>query len=200
MEKKKWVKHIPLFIIEILVLVAAIGILFVVLRTTGEHGVKKDIIDEEQIAVNEEVKKKVTESKEPDKVNEYTGIYNIAFFGVDARDENLGKGNNRSDTIMICSIDMDKHEVRLISVYRDTYLNIGNDVYKKCNAAYAYGGPKQALGMINMNTDLYITDYVTVGFEGLMKAVDALGGIEMEVTEAEISHLNNYQISMVGTT
>ncbi|MBD5473570.1 MAG: hypothetical protein HDR20_11965, partial [Lachnospiraceae bacterium] len=76
MEKKKWVKHIPLFIIEILVLVAAVAILLVVLRTTGEHGVKKDIIDEEQIAVNEEVKKKVTESKEPDKVNEYTGIYN----------------------------------------------------------------------------------------------------------------------------
>ncbi len=200
MEKKKWVKQIPLFIIEILVLAAAVGILFVVLRTTGKDGVKKDIIDKEQIAVNEEVKQKVTESKEPDKVNEYTGVYNIAFFGVDARDENLGKGNNRSDTIMICSIDMDKHEVRLISVYRDTYLNIGNDVYKKCNAAYAFGGPKQALGMLNMNTDLYITDYVTVGFEGLMEAVDALGGIEMEVTQAEISHLNNYQISMVGTT
>lgn len=200
MEKKKWVKHIPLFVLEILVLVAAVAVLFVVLRTTGENGVKKDVIDEEQIVVNQEVKEKVTEAKEEDAVNAYTGIYNVAFFGVDARDENLGKGNNRSDTIMICSIDMDKHEVRLISVYRDTYLNIGNDTYKKCNAAYAFGGPKQALGMINMNTDLYITDYVTVGFEGLMEAVDALGGIEMEVTEAEISHLNNYQISMVGTT
>ena len=200
MEKKKWVKHLPLFIIEILVLIAAIGILFVVLRTTGKNGVKKDVIDTEQIAVNEEVKKKVTESKEPETVNEYTGIYNVAFFGVDARDENLGKGNNRSDTIMVCSIDMDKHEVRLISVYRDTYLNIGNDTYKKCNAAYAYGGPKQALGMLNMNTDLFITDYVTVGFEGLVEAVDALGGIEIDVAESEISHLNNYQISMVGTT
>ena len=200
MEKKKWVKHIPLFVIEILVLIAAIGVLSVVLRATGENGVKKDIIDEEQIAVNPEVKEKVTESTEPEAANVYTGIYNVAFFGVDARDENLGKGNNRSDTIMICSIDMDEHEVRLISVYRDTYLNIGNDTYKKCNAAYAYGGPRQALGMLNMNTDLYITDYVTVGFEGLMEAVDALGGIEMEITEAEISHLNNYQISMVGTT
>ena len=200
MEKKKWVKHLPLFIIEILVLIAAIGILFVVLRTTGKNGVKKDVIDTEQIAVNEEVKKKVTESKEPETVNEYTGIYNVAFFGVDARDENLGKGNNRSDTIMVCSIDMDKHEVRLISVYRDTYLNIGNDTYKKCNAAYAYGGPKQALGMLNMNTDLFITDYVTVGFEGLVEAVDALGGIEIDVAESEMSHLNNYQISMVGTT
>ena len=55
MEKKKWVKHLPLFIIEILVLIAAIGILFVVLRTTGKNGVKKDVIDTEQIAVNEEV-------------------------------------------------------------------------------------------------------------------------------------------------
>lgn len=200
MEKKKWVKHIPLFIIEILVLAAAVGVLFVVLRTTGKNGVKKTVIDEEQIAVNEEVKQKVTEEKESDEAGSYTGIYNVAFFGVDARDENLGKGNNRSDTIMICSIDMDNHEVRLISIYRDTYMNAGNDAYRKCNVAYALGGPKQALSMINMNTDLYITDYVTVGFEGLIEAVDALGGVEIDVQESEINHLNNYQISMVGTT
>ena len=55
---------------------------------------------------------------------------------------------------MLCSIDMDKHDVRLISIYRDTYLNLGNDTYNKCNAAYAKGGPEMALGMINMNTDL----------------------------------------------
>lgn len=200
MDKKKWVKHIPLFIIEIVVLIAAIGALYIVLRTTGKDGIRKAKIDEEKIAVNEEIKEKVTGVKETGEKNEYTGIYNIAFFGVDARDENLGKGNNRSDTIMICSIDMDKHEIRLISIYRDTYLNVGNDSYRKCNVAYALGGPEQALGMINMNTDLYITDYVTVGFEGLMKAVDALGGVEIDVREEEINHLNNYQISMVGTS
>ena len=55
---------------------------------------------------------------------------------------------------MICSIDMDTHEIRLISIYRDTYLNLGNDKYGKCNSAYAQGGPEQAIGMINMNTDL----------------------------------------------
>ena len=54
--------------------------------------------------------------------------------------------------------------------------------------------------MINMNTDLYVTDYITVGFEGLMEAVDALGGVEIDVREEEISHLNNYQISMVGNS
>ena len=200
MDKKKWVKHIPLFIVEVLVLIIAVAALYVILRTTGENGVKKAKIDEEKIAVNEEIKEKVTENTEGENVNEYTGIYNIAFFGVDARDENLGKGNNRSDTIMICSVDMDKHEVRLISIYRDTYLNVGNDSYGKCNKAYALGGPEQALSMINMNTDLYVTDYITVGFEGLMEAVDALGGVEIDVREEEISHLNNYQISMVGNS
>ena len=200
MDKKKWVKHIPLFIVEVLVLIIAVAALYVILRTTGENGVKKAKIDEEKIAVNEEIKEKVTENTEGENVNEYTGIYNIAFSGVDARDENLGKGNNRSDTIMICAVDMDEHEVRLISIYRDTYLNVGNDSYGKCNKAYALGGPEQALSMINMNTDLYVTDYITVGFEGLMEAVDALGGVEIDVREEEISHLNNYQISMVGNS
>lgn len=196
MDKKKWVKHIPLFILELVVLVAAGCILYVTLRATDkESGAVKDNLKEENIAVNEEIKEKVEETEETGEENQYTGIFNIAFFGVDARDGSLGKGN-RSDTIMICSIDMDSHEVKLISIYRDTYLNLGNDSYKKCNAAYALGGPEQAIGMINMNTDMYITDYITVGFEGLMKAVDALGGIEMEITETEMTHLNNYQSTM----
>ena len=201
MNKKKWVRHIPLLIVEITVLIIAVGVLYVTLRTTSE--VKKDNLNEKEIAVNEQIKQNfqetTSEETKEEEPSKYTGIFNIAFFGVDSRDENLGKGN-RSDTIMICSVNMDSHEVRLVSIYRDTYLNIGNDTYKKCNSAYAFGGPQQALGMINMNTDLYITDYVTVGFEGLTKAVDALGGIEIDVTEAEIKHLNNYQISMVGTT
>lgn len=196
MDKKKWLKHIPLFILELVVLAAAAGILYITLRATdSEGGAVKDNLKEENIAVNEEVKEMVDESVKADSEDKYTGVFNVAFFGVDARDGSLGKGN-RSDTIMICSIDMDTHEVRLVSVYRDTYLNLGNDTYKKCNTAYALGGPEQAIGMLNLNTDLYITDYITVGFEGLMKAVDALGGIEMDITEVEITHLNNYQSTM----
>ncbi len=195
MDKKKWVKNIPLFIVEILALILAVGVLYVTLRTTGE--VEKTNVNEENIVVNEEVKQQVKETEEKGAANKYTGIYNVAFFGVDARDESLGKGN-RSDTIMVCSVDMDTHEIRLVSIYRDTYLNVGNDTYGKCNKAYALGGPEQAISMINMNTDLYITDYVTVGFKGVMEAVDALGGVEINVTEEEIQHLNNYQISMVG--
>lgn len=199
MGRKKWVKNLPLLILEIVVLVAAIGILLATLKITGEDGIEKVNLDEEKIVVNEEVKKEVTSSVEQKEESKYTGVYNIAFFGVDARDGNLGKGN-RSDTIMICSVDMDTHEIKLVSIYRDTYLNVGNDTYRKCNVAYALGGPEQALSMINMNTDLYITDYVTVGFDGLVEAINALGGVEIDVTEAEIQHLNNYQISMVGTS
>lgn len=205
MEKKKWVKNVPLFIVEIVLLLICIGVLYFTMRITDEDaGVKKAEVKEENIVVNEAVKEKYEKAEETEEGEEavevpYTGVFNVAFFGVDARDESLGKGN-RSDSIMVCSIDMDTHEVRLVSIYRDTYLNIGNDTYNKCNVAYAQGGPEQALGMINMNTDLYVTDYITVGFEGLMRAVDALGGVEMDVKEEEISHLNNYQISMVGTT
>ncbi len=200
MDKKKWIKHIPLLILELVVLVAAIGILYVTLKATdSKTGAEKVNLKEENIAVNPEIKEKVEKQPEEGTTeeNKYTGIFNIAFFGVDARDGSLGRGN-RSDTIMLCSIDMDKHEVRLISIFRDTYLNLGNDTYNKCNTAYAQGGPEQAISMINMNTDMYLTEYITVGFKGLMEAIDALGGIEMELTETELSHLNNYQSTMAA--
>ena len=126
------------------------------------------------------------------------GYRNIALFGIDARNDNLDKGN-RSDTIMIASINQDTGEVKLCSVYRDTYMNLGNDKYSKCNAAYAAGGPKQAIDMLNMNLDMNITNYISIGFEGLIETIDSLGGIQIDVKEDEIKHLNNYQASMFST-
>jgi anionic cell wall polymer biosynthesis LytR-Cps2A-Psr (LCP) family protein len=99
---------------------------------------------------------------------------------------------------MIMSINLDTKEVKLVSVMRDTWLNLGTDSYGKANAAYAKGSYKQAINMLNMNLDLNITDFVTVGFDGLIDAIDAIGGIEIDVKESEIEHLNNYQICMVG--
>ena len=124
-----------------------------------------------------------------------SGYTNIALFGVDARDEQLTK-NTRSDTIMIASINNATGDIKLCSVYRDTYLNLSNDTYTKCNAAYAQGGPLQAISMLNMNLDMDIQDFVTIGFRGLTDVVDALGGVTIDVTDAEISHLNNYQATM----
>ena len=130
------------------------------------------------------------------------GYQNIALFGVDSRDQDLLSGDNRSDTIMICSINKKTGETRLVSVYRDTLLNIGGGDYRKCNAAYAFGGPQQAVEMLNANLDLNITDFVTVGFEGLAETIDALGGIDLEITEEEMEYMNSYMDDMyyeIGT-
>ncbi len=190
-QKKKrsiW-KNVLLVTLEVSVLLIAVAVLYVVTRTTEE--VERREIDEEQIIINEEVEQQIEEEEEV----EEKGYRNIALFGVDARDGELGRGT-RSDSIIIASINQDTQEIKLISVFRDTFLNLSNDTYNKCNAAYAQGGPEQAISMLNANLDLDITDYVTIGFAGLIDAVDALGGVEMEVTESEISHLNNYQLCM----
>lgn len=199
MNKKKhgfW-GNIPLLIVELCVLLLAVAMMLVVIRMTGEVGHRE--IDDQKIRINDEIIKKkteeVSESDTEEKEEETQSYRNIALFGVDARNGELGRGT-RSDTIMIASINQDTQEIKLISVFRDTYLNLSNDTYNKCNTAYAQGGPEQAINMLNMNLDLAITDYITIGFSGLMDAVDALGGIEMEITEAEISHLNNYQLCM----
>ncbi len=188
---RRLVKNIPLLIAEICILAAAVVILYVVVTATDE--VERRPIDKGRIIINKEVKQTQKKKKEEQKVSK--GYHNIALFGVDARDGQLGRGT-RSDTIIIASINLDTQEIKLVSVFRDTYLNLSNDTYNKCNAAYAQGGPEQAISMLNMNLDLDITDYVTVGFGGLIDSIDALGGIEMEIQDAEISHLNNYQLTM----
>ena len=144
-------------------------------------------IPKEDIVINEEVKVKEETTMR--------GYRNIALFGVDSTTGALTK-NTRSDSIMIASINQDTGECKLVSVYRDTYLNLSNDSYNKCNAAYAKGGPEQAINMLNMNLDMNITDFITVGFAGLSDTIDALGGVMIDVDSSEISHLNNYQICM----
>lgn len=177
-----------LLICEVLVLVVAVIALYFVFRSTGdETGVQHYEVD---ISTNPGVP--------PVDAPEFEKYTNIALFGVDARNGKLESGT-RSDTIMILSINNESGESRLVSVYRDTYLNLGNDTYNKCNGAYAKGGPQQAINMLNMNLDLYITDFVTIGFDGLMHVIDALGGVEINVKENEIKHLNNYQASMYAT-
>lgn len=181
-QARKQRRRIILFIVEIIILLIAVLVLYAVLSGTGSGKVElkeKDIIINETVQEAEETTMK--------------GYRNIALFGVDSTTGALTK-NTRSDTIMIASINQDTGECKLVSVYRDTYLNLSNDSYNKCNAAYAKGGPEQAINMLNMNLDMNITDFVTVGFAGLTDAIDALGGVDIDVDEAEIGHLNNYQL------
>lgn len=181
-QARKQRRRIILFIVEIIILLIAVLVLYAVLSGTGSGKVE---LKEKDIIIN----KTVQEAEE----TTMKGYRNIALFGVDSTTGALTK-NTRSDTIMIASINQDTGECKLVSVYRDTYLNLSNDSYNKCNAAYAKGGPEQAINMLNMNLDMNITDFVTVGFAGLTDAIDALGGVDIDVDEAEIGHLNNYQL------
>ena len=186
-KKANQTKRVILFSVEILALV----VLALVLWAVGKQDAVQHItINESQIVEN------MNEGVEQNEVMQ--GYRNIALFGLDARDDDLKKGN-RSDTIMIASINQDTDEVKLVSVYRDTYLNLSNDSYNKCNAAYAAGGPEQAILMLNMNLDMNITEYISINFNGLIELVDSLGGVQIDVEEAEIEHLNNYQKSMFST-
>ena len=183
-QAKKQRRRIIIFIIEIIILVVAVVVLYSVLTAT--KGGKMEI-KEDDIIINEQVKEQQETTMK--------GYRNIALFGVDSTVGALTK-NTRSDSIMIASINQDTGECKLVSVYRDTYLNLSNDSYNKCNAAYAKGGPEMAINMLNMNLDMNITDFVTVGFAGLTDTIDALGGVYIEVTDVEMGHLNNYQLCM----
>ncbi|WP_242622692.1 LCP family protein [Lachnoclostridium sp. Marseille-P6806] len=184
---KKGKGKLILFVIEILILLAVL-VFFYFSTKIGKVG--KISINEDKIAenLNDTVAQETIEGT-------MKGYMNIALFGVDSTKGDLTQ-NTRSDTIMIASINQDTQEIRLCSVYRDTYLNLGNDSYNKCNAAYAKGGPEQAINMLNMNLDMNITNFVTVGFGGLTAAIDDLGGVDIEVDDAERPHLNSYQLTM----
>ena len=181
---KKKRSRILLFILEIFVLLIMVVVLYSVLKI---EKVGKVNLPEEEIVINPEV-----EQKEETVLK---GYRNVALFGVDSTSGALTK-NTRSDTIMIASVNLDTGACKLVSVYRDTYLNLSNDSYNKCNSAYAKGGPMQAINMLNMNMDMNITDFVTVGFAGLSDTVDALGGVMIDVDDAELQHINNYQKTM----
>lgn len=190
---KKKKKKIILFAVEICLLLLLVGIACVAWPILNQaQKIRVVDIGEDDVIMNEEVKESLESGDS--KLHNYR---NIALFGVDSRSGELDK-NTRTDTIMIASINLDTKEVRLVSVMRDTWLNMSTDTYNKANAAYAKGGPKQAISMLNMNLDMDITDFVTIGFDGLIDVIDAVGGVEIDVKEAEIVHLNSYQISMVG--
>lgn len=122
------------------------------------------------------------------------GYYNILLMGVDTRDmKNL---KTRSDAMMVVSINEETNDVKILSVYRDTYLKLGNtSTYDKTTHACVYGGPEMTMTTLNQALDLNISNYVVVNFKAVADLVDAVGGIEVDVKNFEISELNKYTVS-----
>ncbi len=191
--KKKRGKFILLGI-EVLVLAVLV---FVLIKVIGVTEKTDHVKFEDDVIINDGAKDAYAQVAPGSKSGEtIQQMYKqVVLFGVDSREGQLNKGT-RTDTIIIASINKETNEIKLCSVFRDTYLNLSNDDYNKCNSAYAKGGPEQAINMLNMNLDMNIENYITVGFKGVVKTVDSLGGVPIDVQSNEISHLNNYQYCM----
>lgn len=202
--KKKRAKMILLFIEVFVLLIAVLGAsiclmpnskAFLVKTLTGcapgrailshlyEDDYKKNVYDD---SVNPNNIRKV------DLGDGYT---NIALFGIDPRYGEFEDGTH-TDTIMIVNINNKTHEVKLISVYRDSLLRMensyGNITYEKANSAFFFNGAEGAINMLNENFDLDITEYALVNFSGLTKIIDALGGVDVNLTWDEMNLVNGY--------
>ena len=178
-KKGKALKIILIILLFIIVIIAAVfaGGYWYVNDKLGK--MQQVEIKDEDLNIDEKVEENLT------------GYRNIAIFGVDSRSSNLGKGN-RSDCIIIASINNQTKEVKLASVYRDTYVQIQGHGLDKINHAYSYGEAPLALGTLNTNLDLNIKEFVTVNFDSVAEAVDQLGGIKMTITDAEVKYINSY--------
>lgn len=116
-----------------------------------------------------------------------SSVTNIALFGIDAR----GGDKGRSDAVMVLTLDGKRNKVKMTSLMRDSFVKVeGHDSTKLCHA-YAYGGAPLAIKTINQNYNLNIKDYVTVNFDSLAQVIDAVGGVTVNVSEAERKDANH---------
>lgn len=182
--KKNKTKHkkIKIFGKVMLVLIIILAILLgaIYWYVNNKMGkMQKVEINNEDLGISEEVN------------NNLSGYRNVAIFGVDSRSDDYGVGN-RSDCIIIASINNSTGEIKLISVYRDTYVNIKGHGLDKITHAYSYGEAPLAINTLNKNLDLNIKEFVTVNFDSVSEAVDQLGGVKISIDSEEVKYINSY--------
>ncbi len=174
---KKKKRHLFLkTVILLLVIIVILAGVFVGYVYSKYSRLNREVIDKNEIEINADVP-------------EYHGYLNILLLGVDSRNNTYT--GTLSDSIMIVSINQDTKDVKIASVYRDCYLKVGNSL-DKITHAFGKGGAKASLSAINTNLDLDITEYVAVNFEVVVDVVDAVGGIDMEISNEEAKYINTY--------
>lgn len=182
-KKKKSNKKLIIALVIVLIMVLSLGGV-IGAGLTVVH-TKLDMVS--QVQVNREalgINSKVAE--------DLKNYRNIALLGIDARDM-TDDSQTRSDAMIIASVDKSTNDVRLVSLYRDTYVNIGDSYgLDKMTHAYFYGGATQTLQTINRNLDLNCEEVVVVNWKAVADTVDALGGLDIEIQESEINEMNKY--------
>lgn len=180
-KKNKQRNKIILIVVELIVLAVLAVALYGISKL--EKIERPDDFSKEDVEVNEDIQSETIEVMD--------NYRTLAVFGLDNR-SNGKLTSGRSDVIIIVSIDNDTKEVKMCSIYRDTYLDIGGGKFRKANEGFTSGGPQAAISMLNKNLDLNITDYVTVDFNAVVECVDLLGGIEMTITDDEAHFMIGY--------
>ena len=175
-------------ILEVLTICGILGYAYVSKQYSKIQRLKVDKKEIQNVNLSQEEKEYIEK-----------GYWNIAVFGVDSRDSSVGKGAN-SDVIIIVSINRDTGEIKLVSVYRDTYMKTGGDSYNKINYAYCAGGPERALKALNEDLDLNITQYVTFNWKAVATAINILGGVDIELSKAEFAYINGFITETVKGT
>lgn len=157
----------------ILVLVILIIISFIAFYINKLNKIEYLDVSQEDIEISEGIEEKLS------------GYRNIVLFGIDDADGYKG----RSDCIIIFSLNQATNDVKMTSIYRDTYVEVPEHGYTKINHAYAYGGASLAMSTINRNLDLDIKEFVTINFEVVKQVVDHIGGVELTITSAEATRI-----------
>lgn len=178
-KSKKGKKIAITFLVIVLILVVLLGIAAgLVMNKVGK--IDFSDINKEELGLNDDLYSEVSGNVSKEKFNK---IKNVALFGVDG---------GRSDAIIIASINQYDHSIKLLSIPRDTYVQVEGHGKTKINHSYAYGKEQLALKTINSNFGLNISEYVTINFKGLINVINAIGGIELEITQAEKNYINQY--------
>lgn len=170
-------------LVLIILLVAIIGGTFLFIHNKLSK-MQQISLSEEELGVSAQVEENLADYR------------NIAIFGIDSRENTYDKGN-RSDCIIIASINNKTKEVKLVSVYRDTYVQIEGHGLDKITHAYSYGSAPLAISTLNTNFDLNIKEFVTVNFDAVKDIIDSIDGITMTITSEEVSHISG--INQAGT-
>lgn len=183
--KKKEKKGLKIFLrilAVLLVIILAIGLAGYLYINGKFNQMQKETIDKSDLGISNEAQQ------------ELKNYRNIALLGIDSRADDYGLGN-RSDCIIIASINTTNSDVKLFSVYRDTYVDVeekGTTRLDKITHAYSYGGAQNALKSLNKALDLNIDEYVTVNFDAVIAAVDELGGVQIDIDSSELKYINSY--------
>ncbi len=196
--KKKNVLKITLVVIFALILTLIIaGMVTVTVLTSKMNKVNPT---KEEMGITPEIEKEIQQiykdkdkDKDEDAAN-YDSIINIGLFGIDAGSGELG----RSDSIMILTIDPVHNKMKVASIMRDSYINIPGYGMDKINHAFAFGGSTLALNTINSNFNLNIDKFISTNFTNLPQIIDNLGGVDINITEEELPHLEDSGITSTG--